>query len=83
MTSVQTPSQQFNIQNINGPAHMGGYGDINITISNADANALVDLIHELVKPEPSSGLLSNVKNILNAGKSAMDIIKMLITCGIR
>jgi len=79
MKPTSVPMQQINIGTVSGSGNnIGGTGDIDITISDSQATALVELVRELAKPKRPNGLLDKIKEALTSGKTALEILKMLM-----
>lgn len=71
--------QQITIgRDLNGPFHAGN-GDIEMTLSEQDMTTLIEVIRMLSSPQPASpGFVQKIQEVLNCGKSGLDLLKALI-----
>lgn len=71
--------QQINIgRDVNGPFH-AGTGDIEVTLSEQDMTALIEIIRLLSSQQPASpDFVQKVQAALDCGKTGIDLLKTLI-----
>ena len=77
--NTPTPQTTYNINAYQGANVHAGQGDMHVTITNRDAEKLVELLKDLLENNNSSKeKFSGLKNMLESGRSAVDIVKALV-----